>query len=415
MKKQKVMTILDLNQLNKKIDIAKSYEYGGSDEVFIHNYSEDEKTREEFYSLVKKMTSLLDIPLSIGCFVKKFEDIKIALYTGAKSIIIKINQIEDFDAIKEGSKRFGKDKLILYIENMKDLSRFNLLDFKEYIDTIYIKNTNEIINEANKKILNNFKIILEINETDLRGNITRFDEVSGFAIKNIKADSILNAKKILKSLDYNTNLPKSNIPFEEFKLNKDGLIPVIVQDYITADVLMLAYMNKESYNITIETGVMTYYSRSRSELWIKGETSGHYQYLKEISLDCDNDTMLAKVSQIGAACHTGNTSCFYTNLFKKESNKANPLKVFTDVYDTILDRKNNPKVGSYTNYLFDKGIDKILKKCGEEATEIVIAAKNPNAEELRYEIADFMYHMMVLMAECDLDWNDITNELADRK
>ncbi|HHT96623.1 MAG TPA: bifunctional phosphoribosyl-AMP cyclohydrolase/phosphoribosyl-ATP diphosphatase HisIE [Clostridiales bacterium] len=415
MKFQKVMTIIDGSKLNKEIDIAKSYEYGGSDEVFIYNYSEDEKIREEFYSLAKKTTSLLDIPLSIGCFVKRFEDIKIALYTGAKSLIIKINQIEDFDAIKEGSKRFGKDKLILYIENVSDISKLNSLDVKEYIDTIYIKNTNEMLNEANNKILNQFKIILEINEIDLQENIKKIDEVSGFAIENIQPNAIIDIKKILKSLDYNTNLPKTNIPFEQFKLNKDGLIPVIVQDYITADVLMLAYMNKESYNITIETGVMTYYSRSRSELWIKGETSGHYQYLKEISLDCDNDTMLAKVSQIGVACHTGNPSCFYTNLFKKDSNKANPLKVFTDVYDTILDRKNNPKEGSYTNYLFDKGIDKILKKCGEEATEIVIAAKNPNAEELRYEIADFMYHMMVLMAECNLDWNDITNELADRK
>jgi phosphoribosyl-ATP pyrophosphohydrolase/phosphoribosyl-AMP cyclohydrolase len=124
---------------------------------------------------------------------------------------------------------------------------------------------------------------------------------------------------------------------------------------------------------------------------------------------------LAKVLQIGPACHTGSQSCFFQELVKKEYNDTNPLTVFTEVFNVILDRKQHPKEGSYTNYLFDKGIDKILKKCGEEATEIVIAAKNPEAEELKYEIADFLYHMMVLMAECNLDWNDIVKELAHRK
>jgi phosphoribosyl-ATP pyrophosphohydrolase/phosphoribosyl-AMP cyclohydrolase len=160
---------------------------------------------------------------------------------------------------------------------------------------------------------------------------------------------------------------------------------------------------------------MTYYSRSRQTLWIKGETSGHFQYVKELTLDCDKDTILAKVLQIGPACHTGSDSCFYTELVKKEYKNIDPFHVFKDVYDVILDRRRNPKEGSYTNYLFDKGIDKILKKCGEEATEIVIAAKNPGAEELRYEIADYLYHLMVLMAECSLDWEDVTTELAHRK
>jgi phosphoribosyl-ATP pyrophosphohydrolase/phosphoribosyl-AMP cyclohydrolase len=160
---------------------------------------------------------------------------------------------------------------------------------------------------------------------------------------------------------------------------------------------------------------MTYYSRSRKTLWTKGETSGHYQYVRALSLDCDNDTLLAKVLQIGPACHTGSHNCFFKELIKKDYHDSNPLNVFQEVYDIIKDRKENPKEGSYTNYLFDKGIDKILKKCGEESAEIIIAAKNPGAEELRYEIADYLYHMMVLMAECGLDWNDITNELAHRK
>ena len=207
---------------------------------------------------------------------------------------------------------------------------------------------------------------------------------------------------------------KSKLSFDEFKLNSDGMIPVITQDYKTNEVLMLAYMTKESFEKTLETGKMTYFSRSRQELWTKGDTSGHYQYVKTLDIDCDKDTILAKVEQIGAACHTGNRTCFFKTLVKKEYDDTNPLRVFQDVYDVIMDRKENPKEGSYTNYLFDKGLDKILKKVGEECTEIVIAAKNPDKEEVKYEISDFLYHMMVLMAEKDVTWDEIVKELARR-
>ena len=210
------------------------------------------------------------------------------------------------------------------------------------------------------------------------------------------------------------NCFESKMPFDEFKLNNDGLIPVVVQDYKTGKVLMLAYMNKESYEETIRSGRMTYWSRSRQELWKKGDTSGHYQYVKSLDIDCDKDTILAKVAQIGAACHTGNESCFFTNLVSKNYEDVNPMTIFDQVMETILERKEHPKEGSYTNYLFDKGIDKILKKVGEEATEIVIAAKNPDSDELKYEICDFLYHMMVLMAERDVNWKEITKELASR-
>ena len=147
---------------------------------------------------------------------------------------------------------------------------------------------------------------------------------------------------------------------------------------------------------------------------MKGETSGHIQYVKELTADCDFDTILAKVSQVGVACHTGNPSCFFNEIVKKEYIEKNPLKVFETVYNIIEDRKNNPKEGSYTNYLFDKGIDKILKKVGEECTEIVIAAKNPDPEEIKDEISDFLYHVMVLMVEKGVTWEEITQELAQR-
>ena len=207
---------------------------------------------------------------------------------------------------------------------------------------------------------------------------------------------------------------ESLVDFDEFKLNDAGLLPVIVQHYKTSEVLMLAYMNKEAFDATIKTGKMTYYSRSRKALWVKGETSGHFQYVKSLTIDCDKDTLLAKVDQVGVACHTGAPTCFFQPVVEADSEELNPLQVFERVYDTILDRKKNPKEGSYTNYLFDKGIDKILKKVGEEATELVIAAKNPNPEEIKYELSDFLYHAMVLMVERGVTWDDIVKELADR-
>ena len=230
-----------------------------------------------------------------------------------------------------------------------------------------------------------------------------------------------NVKEIvaLKDLCRENDIPiesfQAAYKWEDFKKNSDGMVPVIVQDYRTEEVLMMAYMNEEAYEQTLKLGKMTYYSRSRQELWLKGLTSGHYQYVKELVADCDMDTILAKVSQIGAACHTGSKSCFFNEITKKDyEESSNPLQVFEEVFDVIKDRKVHPKEGSYTNYLFDKGIDKILKKLGEEATEIVIAAKNPNPNEVKYEISDFLYHMMVLMAEKDVTWEEITTELANR-
>lgn len=197
---------------------------------------------------------------------------------------------------------------------------------------------------------------------------------------------------------------------ENIKFNGHGLVPCVVQDVYTREVLMLAYMNEESLKKTLETGETWFFSRSRNELWNKGATSGHKQTLKKLSYDCDGDTLLAEVEQIGAACHTGAKSCFYTTMFESEE------KVFEigKLFDLIKERKETPVEGSYTNYLFDKGIDKILKKVGEECAEVIIAAKNPDLTELQYELSDLVYHSMVLMVERGLELKDIAEELKKR-
>ena len=236
------------------------------------------------------------------------------------------------------------------------------------------------------------------------------------------------------------------------KFDENGLIPVIAQDYHSKHIRMLAYMNKEALTKTLETGNVYYYSRSRQKLWLKGEESGHFQHLKGISVDCDGDTLLIQIEQVGGiSCHTGNATCFYRNVDTtnkkgsqcftptigrmisaptkdgnistptKDGNASTPTKdgylgpsFLSKLENVIKDRKENPVEGSYTNYLFREGLDKILKKVGEEATETIIAAKTKR-EDTIYEVADLIYHLTVLLTELNISWDEVKNELEKRK
>ena len=198
----------------------------------------------------------------------------------------------------------------------------------------------------------------------------------------------------------------------DIRFDKDGLITTVVQDFSTKEVLMVAYMNQESLEQTIKTGQTWFFSRSRNELWHKGETSGNFQMVKGIRYDCDGDALLIEVEPQGPACHTGEKSCFYRSVVQCESKPV--LSEISRLFETVKERKANPKEGSYTQYLFDKGIDKILKKVGEETSEVIIAAKNNSKEELIYETADLVYHMTVLLVNQGIDVKDITDELKKR-
>ncbi|CQR75163.1 Phosphoribosyl-ATP pyrophosphatase [Sporomusa ovata DSM 2662] len=213
---------------------------------------------------------------------------------------------------------------------------------------------------------------------------------------------------------------------DTIKYDANGLVPAIIQDEVTGTVLMLAYMNAEALNKTLESGVTWFYSRSRRALWQKGETSGHVQTVKEMYYDCDADTILVKVSQTGAACHEGTFSCFSrrldavagqaAKLFDPDKVYKEPLAgVLYELYNVINDRKVNPKEGSYTNYLFEKGQDKILKKVGEEAAETIIASKNNDKAEILYEMADLWYHCLVLLANHNITPSELFEELKKRR
>ncbi len=201
---------------------------------------------------------------------------------------------------------------------------------------------------------------------------------------------------------------------KEIKFDDKGLVPAIAQSADTGIVLMQAFMNEEALRKTIETGYAHYYSRSRQKLWKKGEQSGNTQKVALIALDCDRDSVLLKVHQLGPACHTGEYSCFHNEILTNETGDAESAAVMEELFAIVKDRRDNPKEGSYTNYLFDKGIDKILKKVGEEAAEVIIASKNPGADELRYEAADLLYHLTVLFCEKGLTPGEVFRELIGR-
>lgn len=396
------------------IELAAAYAENDVDGILIFDLSYNDATHEEAIGIIKRIAERIQIPIYGAGNIKRMEDVKKLLYAGCKKAVLNFGKEEGMEILEEVSLKFGKDKIAASIASADNIT-INKEALEKYADELVLIDEHALKNCLGASIL---PMITLLPDTSLDRMLTILEQenisaVSG-NIVNENTKEIHAIKQICKEKGMKVHTFEAVMDFSEFKLDSNGLLPVVVQDYKTNQVLMVAYMNEEAYLKTLKTGKMTYYSRSRKELWVKGLTSGHFQYVKGLSVDCDNDTLLAKVAQVGAACHTGNYSCFYRDLIPCEENEKNPLEVFESVMATILDRKVNPKEGSYTNYLFDKGIDKILKKLGEEATEIVIASKNPNPDEIKYEISDFLYHMMVLMAEKEVTWEEITSELAHR-
>jgi phosphoribosyl-ATP pyrophosphohydrolase/phosphoribosyl-AMP cyclohydrolase len=424
MKKEIIAYINAENELGASVvSKAERYERNGLDALFIYNYSANDLERDEFLHTCRTVKENVDLPLFIGFRINRFEDAKKAFYTGAEKLVIPYASCRDMSVIKSVTDRFGKDRVFVEV-NASPETGDGLLSDQEFINECStIKVAGFVIKHLDLSTPAEQNIAALPFGAMVRDSLVRNDIMSLMSLENVfgvatnyyDGKDVAPVKQQMKRDGIDVAVLDSEISFADLKKDASGLVPVVVQDYYNNEVLMVAYMNEEAYNATLATGRMTYYSRSRKELWEKGLTSGHFQYLKELLLDCDSDTLLAKVKQVGAACHTGSRSCFYKQLAKADYVDLNPLNVLSEDYKTIIDRREHPKEGSYTNYLFDKGLDKILKKCGEEATEIVIAAKNPDKEDIKYEIADFLYHMMVLMAECNVDWNDIVRELVNRR
>lgn len=388
----------------------------GADGLFLTDVSADDASHDAFMGLVRSLAREVDAPILSGGRVKRTEDVKKYLYAGSEAAFLDAALETNLALIREVSERFGKGKIVLLAAG-GELPGGAEEDVCRYVSAVVADpGTAEAgplpvpegyPGEVFVMVPPSYEVIAgRMKDPRVSGVIVRCD---GGA-----RPDFMELKQALRKDGVEVQTFETDVTWDKIKKGSDGLLPVVVQDYRTLDVLMVAYMNEEAFLKTLECGRMTYWSRSRQELWLKGDTSGHYQYVRSLTLDCDSDTLLAKVFQVGAACHTGSRSCFFNEVTSLPGVRKNPHRILEDDYQVIKDRKAHPKAGSYTNYLFDKGIDKILKKVGEEATEIVIAAKNPDPEEIKYEIADFLYHAMVLMVERGVTWEDIMQELANR-
>lgn len=404
----------DMTILDDWATLAKFYSDCGVDKIYVFDLSTTDEEHEKNIHRIHDIFRMVEIPLCAGGNINRLEDMKKYFYAGCKQVMLNGAKTVSISLAEEGSKLFGKDRILVSVENVDFLFK-NRDVLNEYFHEMLVldpemidgvENITDIPYVVTYDTFDEEKMVATLRRENVRG-------ICGACIDHTQADVMrMKASFVERGIHMDNFAPA--LKWWDLKKNSDGMVPVIVQDYRTAEVLMLAYMNEEAFNATITSGKMTYYSRSRQQLWLKGETSGHFQFVKSLTADCDYDTILAKVSQVGVACHTGARSCFFREIVKKQYIERNPLQVFEDVYKVILDRKENPKVGSYTNYLFEKGIDKILQKVGQEATEIVIAAKNQEPQEVVEEISDFLYHVMVLMAEKGITWEEVTEELAQR-
>ncbi len=424
--------------------LAMKFCRNGADGIIVHDLSEGmgDEAHEEALKIVRAICGDSEVPVYATGNINRLEDVKKLIYAGCSKVILDYDIDVNILLTSAASGRFGRDKIMAavsypqtLIRKVEDLDRSLLIGTdtnyhsgekkeegkigalaEEFTTGILLKNIHAL-----DLIADEVKLPIIISAKDLALNkmidFLKKDQVSGVTgnVISLNSEEINSIKKIASENGIIVRKLESRLKWSELKKGPNDLIPVIVQDYKNDEVLMLAYMNEEAFLNTLSTGMMTYYSRSREEQWVKGETSGHYQYVKSLTADCDKDTILAKVSQVGVACHTGARSCFFNEITGSEDGEtSNPHQVFEKVYDVIMDRKLHPKEGSYTNYLFDKGLDKILKKFGEEATETIIASKNPDKHEIVYEISDLLYHMMVLMAQKEITWDEVTKELADR-
>ena len=418
---KKIQMIANIRKENAASD-AIYFDNCGADALYYLDQASFEEGGEPDVKTVKAIYQNASLPIYVLARITSFEDCKKLIYAGASKILVAGRTKDTVKAVREAAKRFGDDRIYRYMKSTEinqsmDMARISLNEGYGGIalDGDWSRENYSAVADRMRTAID-MPVLLHCNSTDPKviSELLKSSVPEGVLLNNHETLDMMDMKQALRKEGIPVETFVSSMDFDDFKLNSDGMIPVVTQDYKTGQVLMVAYMTKESYEKTVATGKMTYFSRSRQELWCKGDTSGHYQYVKSLSIDCDYDTILAKVAQIGAACHTGHYSCFFTDLIQKNHMDQNVMRIFEDVYETVIDRKKNPKDGSYTNYLFDKGIDKILKKVGEESAEIIIAAKNPDDTELKYEICDLLYHLMVLMAEKEITWKEIAEELAQR-
>lgn len=428
----------NLRIVGNPLELALYYNQNGADELVFYDIHASNNGNTPFIKLITAIASALTIPFMVGGGIRTVDDIYDCLRAGADKVSINSAALKTPEILTQGAYRYGAQCIVASIDVKKTTAGYQVftnggkvntgLDAIEWARRCEALGAGELV--INAIHCDGVQAGFDINLTQRISETVKIPVIaSGGAGKMADFDALFRANAASGALaasvfhDKRIDIPQLKvflsdgghpirglmIPFNQLRLGNDGLIPCIVVDSKTETVLMLAYMNETAYNITMETSRMTYFSRSRQALWEKGLTSGHTQSMVSVHLDCDQDTLLFKVQQRGPACHTGKASCFFDTLNAEKPDELTTLEA------TLTHRKTYPVANSYTTYLFEQGLDKILKKLGEEATEVVIASKNNTRLDLLGEVADLMYHLMVLLQFKGLSFSDVLSTLAQRR
>ncbi|MDI9519794.1 MAG: bifunctional phosphoribosyl-AMP cyclohydrolase/phosphoribosyl-ATP diphosphatase HisIE [Bacillota bacterium] len=416
--------------------LGQKYEKDGADYLVFYDIGATVDNKEIFYDKIEKILKSVNIPLVVGGGIRTLADCDRLYALGVRHFSINSAAVKNPGLLKEVSEKYGADSLILSVDAKKVGDKYHVflgagkedtgLDAKEWIEKAAALGVGSVvinsIDTDGMKEGYDLQMLADLSENVSCGIVAsggagkaedfievfqNNKKVTGALAASIFHYDLVSIKEIKMKLEKITG-----IDIDSLKYDERGLIPAIVVDADSGAVLMLAYMNKESLALSMEKNLTHFYSRSRQALWLKGETSGNYQHIRKIVADCDLDALLIYVDKDGPACHTGAESCFFSTVYEN-AEKGDGFSL-DNLYNLILDRKANPGEKSYTSYLFREGRDKILKKVGEESTEVVIAAKGDSKKETIYEMADLLYHNLVLMADMGIEIKDILNELKGR-
>lgn len=386
------------------VELARYYSNQGADELLVFDLSDSDEEHTESIELIQKINRVIPIPMIAGGNIKRLEDVKRILYTGVKRVMLNFSKPDMFALAQEAANRFGKEKIAVSLNDFDALFKQQQLIEQYSSELIFMHrlDLNSVMNLTNIPCI----IVTDTVREEELFNILRCSGVKGLSgrfVSDVEMDFSAFKDKCAER-DIKITSFESLMDFSEFHADANGIISVITQNYKTGEILSVRKMDREAFETTVKTGKMTYYCADTDSM-----ESKQYQYVKSMTVNETRDTLLAKID-----FREKTETHFAQSLIGSDESEKNPLQIFEYVYQTILNRKQNPKEDSYTTYLFEKGIDKILKKIGEEATEIVIAAKNPSKDELKSEFVDFLYHAMVLMVERDVTWDELTEEMAKR-
>lgn len=386
------------------VELAQYYSNQGADELLVFDLSDSDEEHTESIELIQRINRVIPIPMIAGGNIKRLEDVKRILYTGVKRVMLNFSKLDMFALAQEAANRFGKEKIAVSLNDFDALFKQQQLIEQYSSELIFMHrlDLNSVMNLTNIPCI----IVTDTVREEELFNILRCSGVKGLSgrfVSDVEMDFSAFKDKCAER-DIKITSFESLMDFSEFHADANGIISVITQNYKTGEILSVRKMDREAFETTVKTGKMTYYCADTDSM-----ESKQYQYVKSMTVNETRDTLLAKID-----FREKTETHFAQSLIGSDESEKNPLQIFEYVYQTILNRKQNPKEDSYTTYLFEKGIDKILKKIGEEATEIVIAAKNPSKDELKSEFVDFLYHAMVLMVERDVTWDELTEEMAKR-